>query len=63
MTRDELSDEQKAEVVRRRELALAHPELLEPWDRHDPARPRAASSAYASLGVTSEFRSRQASPR
>ena len=29
---DELSEEQKAEVVRRRELALAHPELLEPWD-------------------------------
>ena len=29
---DELSDEQKAEVIRRREFALAHPELLEPWD-------------------------------
>jgi hypothetical protein len=29
---DELSKEQKAEVVRRCELALAHPELLEPWD-------------------------------
>src|SRR5438309_7183308 len=29
---DELSEEQKAEVGRRRELALAHPELLEPWD-------------------------------
>ena len=29
---DELDKEQKAEVVRRRELALAHPELLEPWD-------------------------------
>jgi hypothetical protein len=29
---DELSEEQKAEVARRRELALAHPELLEPWD-------------------------------
>lgn len=29
---DELSEEQKTEVVRRRELALAHPELLEPWD-------------------------------
>lgn len=28
----ELSEEQRAEVVRRRELALAHPELLEPWD-------------------------------
>jgi hypothetical protein len=28
----ELSEEQKAEVLRRRELALAHPELLEPWD-------------------------------
>lgn len=29
---DELSDEQKAEVLRRRDLALANPELLEPWD-------------------------------
>jgi hypothetical protein len=29
---DELSEEQKGEVVRRRELALAHPELLEPWE-------------------------------
>ena len=29
---DELTEEQKTEVVRRRELALAHPELLEPWD-------------------------------
>jgi hypothetical protein len=29
---DELSEEQKAEVVRGRESALAHPELLEPWD-------------------------------
>lgn len=29
---DELSDEQKAEVRRRRDLASANPELLEPWD-------------------------------
>jgi DNA-directed RNA polymerase subunit F len=29
---DEMSEEQKAEIIRRRELALAHPELLEPWD-------------------------------
>ncbi len=29
---DELSGEQKAAIVRRRDLALAHPELLEPWD-------------------------------
>lgn len=29
---EELSEEQEAEVLRRRELALAHPELLEPWD-------------------------------
>ncbi|MBA2435951.1 MAG: hypothetical protein H0V54_12885 [Chthoniobacterales bacterium] len=29
---DELSDEQRAEVLRRRDLALANPELLEPWD-------------------------------
>jgi hypothetical protein len=29
---DELSDQQKTEVLRRRDLALAHPELLEPWD-------------------------------
>ena len=28
----ELSDEQQAEILRRRELALAHPELLEPWE-------------------------------
>ena len=29
---DDLTGEQKTEVVRRRDLALAHPELLEPWD-------------------------------
>lgn len=29
---DELSKEQEAEVIRRRDFALAHPELLEPWD-------------------------------
>jgi len=29
---DELNDEQKTEVLRRRNLALANPELLEPWD-------------------------------
>ena len=29
---DDLTEEQMAEVVRRRDLALAHPELLEPWD-------------------------------
>ena len=29
---DELSEEQEAEIVRRRDLALAHPEMLEPWD-------------------------------
>ncbi len=29
---DELSEEQMAELVRRRDLALAHPELLEAWD-------------------------------
>ena len=29
---DELSEEQKTELVRRRDQALAHPELLEPWD-------------------------------
>jgi len=29
---DEISEEQEAEIIRRRELALAHPELLEPWD-------------------------------
>ena len=29
---DEMSGEQEAEIIRRRELALAHPELLEPWD-------------------------------
>ena len=29
---DDLNDEQSAEVLRRRDMALAHPELLEPWD-------------------------------
>jgi len=29
---DDLTEEQQAEVIRRRELALAHPELLEPWE-------------------------------
>ena len=29
---DELTDEQKAEVLRRRDLAASHPELLETWD-------------------------------
>jgi hypothetical protein len=29
---DELTADQEAEIVRRRDLALAHPELLEPWD-------------------------------
>lgn len=29
---DELTDEQKAEVLRRRDLAASHPELLESWD-------------------------------
>ena len=30
--RDGLTEEQEAEVIRRRDLALAHPELLELWD-------------------------------
>ena len=29
---DELTEEQQGEIVRRRDFALAHPELLEPWD-------------------------------
>ncbi len=29
---NELSGEQEEEIIRRRDLALAHPELLEPWD-------------------------------
>ena len=29
---DELTEEQEAEIVRRRDQALAHPELLESWD-------------------------------
>lgn len=29
---DDLTAEQEAEVLRRRDLALAHPELLEPWE-------------------------------
>ena len=31
-TDEDLTEEQKAEILRRRELALAHPELLEPWE-------------------------------
>jgi hypothetical protein len=30
--RENLADEQKAEILRRRDLAVAHPDLLEPWD-------------------------------
>jgi hypothetical protein len=29
---DELTPEQQAKILRRREQALAHPELLEPWE-------------------------------
>jgi hypothetical protein len=29
---DELSGEQEAEIIRRRDFAVAHPELLESWD-------------------------------
>ena len=29
---DDLTAEQQAEILRRREQALAHPDLLEPWD-------------------------------
>ena len=29
---DELTEDQEAEVIRRRDLALAHPELLESWN-------------------------------
>jgi hypothetical protein len=29
---DELSDQHQAEIMRRRDQALAHPELLEPWN-------------------------------
>jgi hypothetical protein len=29
---DELTEEQEAEILRRRDQALAHPELLESWD-------------------------------
>lgn len=29
---DELSDKQQAEILRRRDQATAHPELLEPWN-------------------------------
>jgi len=27
-----LTEEQQTEIIRRRDFALAHPELLEPWD-------------------------------
>ena len=29
---DDLGEEQRAEILRRRDLAFAHPELLEAWD-------------------------------
>jgi hypothetical protein len=29
---EELTPEQQSEILRRREQALAHPELLEPWE-------------------------------
>lgn len=29
---DELSEAHEAEILRRRDQAIAHPELLEPWD-------------------------------
>jgi hypothetical protein len=29
---DELNEKQEAEIMRRRDFAVAHPELLEPWD-------------------------------
>ncbi|CAA9221659.1 MAG: hypothetical protein AVDCRST_MAG42-552 [uncultured Chthoniobacterales bacterium] len=29
---DDLNEDQMTEVVRRRDMALAHPDLLEPWD-------------------------------
>ena len=31
-TGDELTEQQEAEILRRRDQALAHPELLESWD-------------------------------
>ena len=48
----ELTPEQQAEILRRREQALVHPELLEPWDGtidrvrqrlHEVRRQKAAS--------------------
>jgi hypothetical protein len=60
---DELSEEQKAEVVRRRELALAYPELLEPWDGTIERVRERLHPPTLSFGVTSEFHSRQASLR
>jgi hypothetical protein len=29
---DDLTKEQEVEIIRRRDFAVAHPELLEPWD-------------------------------
>lgn len=29
---NEITEEQEVEILRRRDQALAHPELLEPWD-------------------------------
>lgn len=60
---DELSGEHQAEVVRRRDLALAHPELLEPWDGTiERVRGRLHPPPF-SYGATGEFRCQKVSAR
>lgn len=60
---DELGEEQKAEVIRRRELALAHPELLEPWDGTIERVRERLHPPSPSCGATGEFRRQKTSAR
>ena len=60
---DELSEEQEAEVIRRRELALAHPELLEPWDGTIERVRERLHPPSPGCGVTGEFGRQKTSPR
>ncbi len=59
----ELSDEQKAEVLRRRDLALANPELLEPWDGTIERVRARLHPPPLSYGATGEFRRQKVSAR
>jgi hypothetical protein len=60
---DELSEEQETEIVRRRELALAHPELLEPWDGTIERVRERLHPPSPGCGATGEFGRQKTSPR